>query len=38
LGAAILLKWHKMETRRTIRIREVIMAAMAIFLLASAIM
>jgi hypothetical protein len=38
LGTAILMKWHKIETRKTIRIREALMAAMAIFLLVSAIM
>ncbi|GHJ88773.1 hypothetical protein NliqN6_5175 [Naganishia liquefaciens] len=37
LGAAITLKWYKMETRRTIRIREALMVAMATLLLVSAI-
>lgn len=37
LGAAITLRWYKMETRRTIRIREALMAAMAIFFLGCAI-
>lgn len=38
LGTAILMKWHKIETRKTIRLREMLMAAMAIFLLVCAIM
>ncbi|KAI5450253.1 hypothetical protein NCC49_003270 [Naganishia albida] len=37
LGTAILMKWHKIETRKTIRLREMLMAAMAIFLLVCAI-
>ncbi|KAJ9111635.1 hypothetical protein QFC19_000991 [Naganishia cerealis] len=37
LALAIMFRWYKVETRSTIRIREAIMAAMAIFLLVSAI-
>jgi hypothetical protein len=37
LSTAITLKWHRVETLKTIRVKEAIMATLLIVLLASAI-